>query len=156
MQRYIHLYDAFSGINSGDKSRLIKFLLKNSEEKGVSVIEDAIDYALKIKPSFGGYIFTAWEEKQLVGLVLVNKTGMGGFTPGHLMVYACVDKASKNKAKVLKELIQRSVKRCKGEMALHLRPDNPALPIFKSLGFQEQFLELRLPAKVGVAGTRAV
>ncbi len=156
MKRYIHLYDAFSGINSGDKARLIKFLHKNSEEKDVSVIEDAIDYALKIKPSFGGYIFTSWEEKQLLGLVLVNKTGMGGFNPGHLMVYACLEQSFQHKPKILKELIQRAMRHCKGEIALHLRPDNPALPIFKSMGFQEQYLELRLPAKVGAAATRAI
>ena len=147
MSLRVQLYDAFSGINSGEKSALVKFLLCNSEETDASVIEEAIDHALKIKPSFGGFIFTTWEAGRLMAAVLVNKTGMSGFNPGCLLTYACVDKSHRQKTKILRDLIQRTIKNAKGDIGLHLKRDSPALPIFESLGFEEQYLELRFEQK---------
>ena len=143
MSLRVHLYDAFSGINSGDKSALIKFLHKNSEERNVSTIRDAIDYALKNKPSFGGFIFSAWDAGRPIAVVLVNETGMSGFAPSYQLVYAHLDETYPDASSVLKNLIQRTMRHVKGEIGLHLKPDSPALPIFRSLGFQEQYLELR-------------
>ena len=153
MSLRVQLYDAFSGINFGEKSEVVKFLLKNSEECDDSTIRDAIDYALKNKPSFGGFIFTAWNASRPIAAVLVNKTGMSGFTPSYQMVYACLDDTSKEANKALRDLVQRSIKSAKGDIGLHLKPDNPALPIFRSMGFQEQYLELRFEQNIAAVST---
>lgn len=143
MSRRVSLYDAFSGMSSGEKMALVNFLRTNNEDQDASSILDAVDYALKNKPSFGGYIFTCWENSRLIAAVLVNKTGMSGPTPSCQMIYACLDSQFSNEPEILQRLVKKAVQQAKGEIGLRLRPDNPALSIFRSLGFQEEYVDLR-------------
>lgn len=143
MSRRVNLYDAFSGMNSGERMALINFLRKHNVDQEANAIIDAVDYALKNKPSFGGFIFTCWENSRIIAAVLVNKTGMSGNQPGHQMVYADLCGEFSEETDILEELIRKSIRHAKGEIGLHLKPDHPALPIFRSLGFQEQYVELR-------------
>lgn len=143
MSRCVHLYNAFTGMNTGEKMALVNFLYKHNPCQDQSAILDSVDYALKNKPSFGGFIFTCWENSILIAAVLVNKTGMSGSQPDHQMVYANLCPKYKEETLILEELIQKAMRHAKGEIGLHLKPDHPALPIFRSLGFQEQYVELR-------------
>lgn len=143
MSRRVSLYDAFSGMSSGEKMALVNFLRNNSEAQDASTILDAVDYALKNKPSFGGYIFTCWENNRLIAAVLVNKTGMSGPTPSCQMMYACLDKQYEDEPEILQRLVKKAIRQAKGEIGLRLRPNHPALSIFRSLGFQEEYVDLR-------------
>ncbi|GAB5555666.1 MAG: hypothetical protein Sapg2KO_52570 [Saprospiraceae bacterium] len=143
MSRRVSLYDAFSGMSSGEKMALVNFLRNNSEDQDASTILDAVDYALKNKPSFGGYIFTCWENSRLIAAVLVNKTGMSGPTPSCQMMYACLDHQYQEEPEILQRLVKKAIRQAKGEIGLRLRPDHPALSIFRSLGFQEEYVDLR-------------
>lgn len=143
MSRRVQRYDAFSGIGPAEKAAIVKFLFQHSEDKDSNTIREAMDYALKNKPSFGGFIFTCWEASRPIAVVLVNNTGMSGFSPQYLLVYACLDPDLHEEPQILCELVRQAVRHCHGDIALHLRPDSPALPVFQSLGFREQYLELR-------------
>lgn len=143
MSRRVSLYDAFSGMSSGEKMALVNFLRNNSEDQDASTILDAVDYALKNKPSFGGYIFTCWENSRLIAAVLVNKTGMSGPTPSCQMMYASLDHQYQEEPEILQRLVKKAIRQAKGEIGLRLRPDHPALSIFRSLGFQEEYVDLR-------------
>jgi hypothetical protein len=151
MSRRVNLYDAFSGMNSAEKMALVSFLRKNSEDQDTSTIMDSVDYALKNKPSFGGFIFTCWENSRLIAAILVNKTGMSGLTPSCQMVYACLDSQYSQEPEILQQLVKKAIRQAKGEIGLHLRPDNPVIPIFRSLGFQEEYVDLRFGKKVAPA-----
>lgn len=132
---------------------LINFLRKHNTDQDPNSIIDAVDYALKNKPSFGGFIFTCWENSRILAAALVNKTGMSGNQPGNQMVYANLSHEHSAETEILEELIRKSIRHAKGEIGLHLKPDHPALPIFRSLGFQEQYVELRFASpKVVSAG----
>lgn len=143
MSRYVNLYDAFTGITSGEKMALVNFLHKQNPNQDPSTILDTVDYALKNKPSFGGFILTCWENSRIIAAVLLNNTGMSGNQPGHQIAYAHLCPSHQEESAILEELICRATRHARGEIGLHLKPDHPALPIFRSLGFQEQYLELR-------------
>jgi len=81
-------YDAFTGMNFSKKKALIDFLCGVNElsELERSSVSQAIDYALKDTVSFGGFIFTLEKYQKFLGAIVVNKSGMGGFLPEHLIV----------------------------------------------------------------------
>lgn len=144
MDRRVQLYNAFTGINPREKIALTNFLAQNSKEQDIASIREALDYALKNKPSFGGFIYSYWENHQLLAAVVVNKTGMEGFNPNYLLVYACVHPTLQENESILQDLISRTISFTQGDLSLHLRPDCPTLKLFKALGFQEKYVELRI------------
>ena len=84
----INKYDAFSGMNPSKKMALVQFLcavndIPTSEKENIS---KAVDYALKDMTSFGGFIISLEKGNQFFGAVIVNKSGMGGLLPEHLVV----------------------------------------------------------------------
>ncbi len=81
-------YDAFTGMNFSKKMSLIDFLCGVNElpETERSNVTKSIDYALKDTVSFGGFIFTFEKKQKFLGAIVVNKSGMGGFLPEHLIV----------------------------------------------------------------------
>lgn len=140
----VQLYDAFSGIMPPERTAVIRFLKQYSESVNGEQISEALDYALKNKPSFGGFIFTAWNDDDLISCVVANKTGMGAYTPSYLLVYAVLHPDYQEQESILHDLVNRSIRHAKGEIALHLPPGSPGIDLFKKMGFQEQYIELRL------------
>lgn len=84
----INKYDAFTGMNPSKKMALVNFLCAvndiPTDEK--NNITQSIDYALRDMASFGGFIVSLEKEHQFFGAVIVNKSGMGGWLPEHLVV----------------------------------------------------------------------
>ncbi|MBK8703031.1 MAG: hypothetical protein IPN33_05090 [Saprospiraceae bacterium] len=146
----IHLYNAYSGMNSRERNELVKFLVKNVPSDNRQYIGGAIDYALKVKPSFGGFIITAQDGDNIVAAVIANKTGLEGYGPSYVLAYAVFhpDVAS---CDMLVQQIFRKVSACAdGDISMRLSPRSPALKLFKKIGFKSEYVELRLhnPAHV--------
>jgi len=153
----IHLYNAYSGMNPRERNELVKFLVKNVPSDNRQYIGGAIDYALKIKPSFGGFIITAQDGDNIVAAVVANKTGLEGYGPSYVLAYAVFhpDAAS---CDVLVQQIFRKVSACAdGDISMRLTPRSPALKLFKKIGFKSEYIELRLhkPAPVAASEVQA-
>ena len=129
------------------KSEIIQFLHKHLEQYGdpESDISDAVDYALGIEDKPGGLIITAKDDSSdhIAGAVVVNKTGMGGYIPENILVYIAADKAVRGKG-IGKLLMQTAIESSEGDIALHCEPENPAIHLYKKLGFTSKYLEMRL------------
>ncbi len=138
------LYNAYTQINASEKSAIVEFLHKNLRGRVVSKneIEEALNYAVKERPSFGGFILTAIEDSKILGIILVNCTGMEGFSPKNRLVYFALDKRSR-RASVAKKLLKEAIQFTKGDLALHVEPGNTSIKLFEQLGFQTQYLEMR-------------
>jgi len=144
MSYRVQLYDAFSGIMPPERNAIIRLIKQYSESANGEQISEALDYALKNKPSFGGFIFTAWNNDDLISCVVVNKTGMEAYNPSYVLVYAVLHPDYHQEESILEGLVRRSIQHAKGEFALHLPPDSPGIDLFKKMGFQERYVELRL------------
>jgi len=92
----IQKYSNDNRTNSNEKQEIIQFLFQHLEQYGdpEKDISDAVNYSLGLDDKPGGIIITARDENtdQLVGAVVVNKTGMGGYIPENILVYIATDK----------------------------------------------------------------
>lgn len=142
------LYNAYTKVPMFEKSPLINFIRENSENKEVSaqMVREAVDYAIKEIPSFGGFILTAQEEGKMVGAIVVNKTGLNGGNPKHRVVYLSIHDDYHQQG-IGSELIKKAVHFAKGDISLRVSYESEAIELYKSLGFQPKYVEMRLSAK---------
>lgn len=138
-------FDAFNRITLLEKERVTDFLFTHLEQYGdeKGAIEKAVAYAAKERSGLGGYIFTMEENNEILGAVVVNKTGMDEYIPENILVYIATHKEHRGKG-LGKKLMEYTIDNCKGDIALHVEKDNPAKFLYQKLGFTNPYLEMRL------------
>ena len=119
------------------------FLYTHLEQYGDTIedIQKCIDYV--INPDKGGNIVVGIEEQKIVGVVILNNTGMKDYIPENILVYIAVNNSQRGKG-FGKQLMQKAISIAEGNIALHVEPDNPAKKLYESLGFTNKYLEMRL------------
>lgn len=139
------IYNAFTGMSPLEKSQLVNFLYEFGEN-GVSraSISEAMEYALKNKPSFGGFILVTRRIHQVIAAIIANRTGMEGYNPTNIFVYAGFHPDCNEDENFFHAIMRKAIEYADGEIAMHVKPGNPDLKLYKKLGFQAQYLELRL------------
>lgn len=122
---------------------IANFLFTHLEQYGDKTedILKCIDYAMN--PNKGGTIIVGLDNEKIVGVVILNNTGMGGFIPENILVYIAVDNSQRGKG-FGKKLMLKAIETVKGNIALHVEPDNPAKILYEKLGFTNKYLEMRL------------
>lgn len=140
-------YDPNQRPSAAEREALVHFLHTHLEEYGdpAEDISKCIAYALKESDSYGGYIVSAQEGEQLLGVVVINKTGMKGYIPENILVYIATHRDARGKG-VGKGLMKEAITRANGDVALHVEPENPARHLYEKLGFTNKYLEMRLQA----------
>lgn len=141
----IKTYDAFNRITAIEIDRVAKFLFKHLGKYGdsISAIKKAIQYASKERSGYGGYILVAEEDSEIVGAVVINKTGMEGYIPENILVYIATHEEKRGKG-IGKKLMQATLDTCNGDIALHVEHNNPAKILYEKYGFTNPYLEMRL------------
>jgi [ribosomal protein S18]-alanine N-acetyltransferase len=127
------------------KLEIADFLFKHLEEYGDphEHIMRCLDYSFDKALDKGGFVVLAREEGQIVGAVVMNKTGMSGYIPDNILVYIAVDTSQRGKG-LGRKLMSTAVNMANGDIALHVEPDNPAKKLYEKLGFTSKYLEMRL------------
>ncbi len=122
---------------------IANFLFTHLEQYGDKTedILKCIDYAMN--PNKGGTIIVGLDNEKIVGVVILNNTGMGGFIPENILVYIAVDNSQRGKG-FGKKLMLKAIETVNGDIALHVEPDNPAKILYEKLGFTNKYLEMRL------------
>jgi ribosomal protein S18 acetylase RimI-like enzyme len=90
----------------------------------------------------GGLIIVAHEHQEILGVTILNETGMTGYIPENILVYIAVDRKARGKG-VGRELMKTAFDKTVGNIALHVEPDNPAKKLYEKLGFTNKYLEMR-------------
>ncbi len=128
-----------------EKQQIIDFLFLHLDEYGdpKKDIGKCIDYALQEFTSFGGSIITIKERDELAGVVVLNRTGMGGYIPENILVYIAIHKNHRGKG-LGKKLMTEAINRTQGDIALHVEANNPAKYLYERIGFTNPYLEMRL------------
>ncbi|WP_070136873.1 GNAT family N-acetyltransferase [Crocinitomix algicola] len=139
------VFDAVNKPTEIEKKEVVEFLYHQLENYGDprNDIKKAIDYSIKEFASFGGFTMLLKENEQILAAVVINKTGMSGYIPENILVYIATHSSTRGKG-VGKELMQKAITRAKGDIALHVEPNNPAIHLYKKLGFANPYLEMRL------------
>lgn len=141
----IIVYNTFSKPSEFEKSSIINFLHQHLDEYGdiKKDIRKSVDYSLKEMTSFGGYIVILKNRAEIIGAVVVNHTGMGGYIPENILVYIAIHNEHRGEG-LGKKLIKKTIDMANGDIALHVEKDNPAIHLYKKLGFTNPYLEMRL------------
>jgi len=123
-----------------NNQRIAQFLHRHLDEFG-DPIEDilkCLDYVF----TKGGLIKISHEKDDIQGVVVLNDTGMSGYIPEHILVYIAVDASLRGQGTGGK-LMQAALKAARGNVALHVEPNNPARRLYERLGFTNKYLEMR-------------
>jgi GNAT superfamily N-acetyltransferase len=122
---------------------IAQFLHTHLEQYG-DTLEDILKcIAYAMNPTKGGTIVLGQEENKIVAACVLNNTGMKDYIPENILVYIAVDKSQRGKG-YGKKLMQKVIATAKGNIALHVEPDNPAKILYEKLGFTNKYLEMRL------------
>ena len=81
-------------------------------------------------------------QPKLLGVAVLCETGMSGYVPENLLVYLAVDSRLRSRG-IGKQLMQQTLSLSKGDVALHVEPDNPARRLYERIGFSNKYLEMR-------------
>ncbi len=124
---------------------ITNFLFKHLEEYGDAKkdIIKCLNFAMARNGGLGGSILVATENEEIAGVVITNKTGMGGYIPENILVYIATHNKYRGKG-IGKALILETINRCEGDIALHVEKDNPARFLYEKVGFTNPYLEMRL------------
>lgn len=141
----VKVYNALNRPTEVEKMELVDFLFENLEQYGDAKkdIQTAMEYAMKERTSFGGFIVTCHDEINLAGVVVVNQTGMSGYIPENILVYIATRKDTRGKG-IGKKLMETVISTAKGDIALHVEANNPAKKLYEKYGFKNPYLEMRL------------
>lgn len=141
----IKIYTPFDPATTAEKNKIADFLSEHLDQYG-DKREDilrALEYAQKEAASHGGFIVTGMRKEKIVGAVVINQTGMKGYIPENILVYIAVDGGRRGEG-IGKRLMKKAIELAKGDIALHVEPDNPARILYEKLGFTNKYLEMRL------------
>jgi len=130
------------------RDEIINFLhthLNRFRDDKVS-IGKCLDYAFAKDSGKGGFVLTGHYDGQLVGIVVMNKTGMEGFIPENILVYIAVDASQRGKG-IGKQLVEEAINRAEGDVKLHVEYDNPAKRLYERIGFTTKYAEMRYVKK---------
>ena len=133
--------DGPSSEYSNDK--IASFLYQHLEQYGDEKKDILLAIEYIFTPNKGGQIFLGIEEEEIVGAVVLNHTGMTGYIPENILVYIAVDGTHRGKGFGV-QLMQATIENAKGNIALHVEPENPAVNLYKKVGFSNKYLEMRL------------
>lgn len=130
------------------KNEIADFLCDNLGKYGdpKADILKCLEYALDQGTQAGGFVVLAKEREQIVGALIMNKTGMSGYIPENILVYIAVDASQRGKG-LGSKIMETAINFANGAVALHVEADNPARKLYERLGFTNKYLEMRLTRK---------
>ena len=141
----IKTFDAYSKLTFMDISRITKFIhaYSGAFRDSKSAIKKSLLYAIKEIPGLGGYVFVLEEKKEVLGALVINKTGMNEYIPENILVYLVVN-TEFDEHSIREKLINYAINYCKGDIALYINKENPELGWFEEKGFKSRNIEMRL------------
>lgn len=117
---------------------------ENCDEK--QAIQSSLEYAFNKNVGAGGFAILAKHNKKIVGACVVNTTAMQVYVPSNTLIYLAVDPEYRKNG-IGTAIMKKSIPLCKGGLAIHVEPNNPARKLFEKLGFDYKYLEMRIDSK---------
>lgn len=122
--------------------RIATFLEKHLDEFGDTKSDIMKCLSFAFNPQRGGFVVLGIENEKIIGAVVINETGMGGYIPENILVYIAVHNEYRGQG-LGKKLMEKAMDHAKGDIALHVEPNNPAKFLYEKLGFTNKYLEMR-------------
>lgn len=139
------LFNATNRPTEFEKCQIIDFLHHelNSEEHSKQDIRKAIEYSTKEKTSFGGFTMVERIHKQIVGVAVINQTGMEGYIPENVLVYIATESNYRRQG-IATRLLDQIIRHAKGDISLSVSDSCDAKCLYEKYGFTSNRIEMRL------------
>lgn len=130
------------------RENFIDFMHKHLDRFGdtKAAIGLSIDYAFSTEPGKGGFCIIGVDNNEVVGGLIMNKTGMADYIPENILVYVAVHEEKRGKG-YGKQIIEKSFEISDTNVKLHVEYDNPAKRLYERLGFVNKYAEMRYTKK---------
>ncbi len=127
-----------------DRSLFVEFLYNHLDRFGDSKedINKCIDYSFSKEEGKGGFSVVALNDEKLIGALVMNKTGMGGYIPENVLVYVAVHESTRGKG-IGRQIIEKAHDWVDGNVKLHVEYDNPAKRLYERIGYTNKYAEMR-------------
>ncbi len=127
------------------REEFVNFLYDHLDQFGdeKSAINKCIDFAFGKDGGLGGFLLAAYYEGEMVGALIMNKTGMSGYIPENILVYVAVNAKFRGKG-FGGEICKKSFDLSEGDVKLHVEYENPAKRLYERLGMKSKYAEMRL------------
>lgn len=137
-------YDPFTGMTILEKSKLVKFLEENAENGHFSKqeITEVVECAVKERASFGGFVLTLQDDGELLGVAVINRTGMENVDIQNRLSLLAIAPPHRQNG-VAKKLISHAIERAGSGLALQLEPSHGEVAFFEKLGFEKKYVVMR-------------
>lgn len=141
----VKLFDKNEGLSDKQKKEIVDFLYTHLDQYGdpAKDIEKALEYVVSESPTQGGFVCLSYLDAEISGAAVVLHTGMSDYIPENLLVYIATRKDLRGKG-IGRLLVSNVIERAKGNIALHVEPNNPARHLYQKMGFENKYLEMRL------------
>lgn len=141
----IKIFSEVKRYTTEEKGSIVHFLLDNLDgyEDNPDNIAKALDFAASEGVSFGGFTIVASLESKIIGVLVLNRTGMKSYMPENKLVYISVHKEHR-KLGLGKYLLTRAKNITEGVISVNLRKKDTSIDFFKKIGFSSDTLELRI------------
>lgn len=103
---------------------------------------NALKYALSTKVHNSGFILLYYFAHDLVGILVMLDTGMEGYIPRHHLVYVAVEETNRGNG-IGERLVRLGLSKACTAVSLHIDEENPARRLYKKIGFQNKYIEMR-------------
>ncbi len=126
------------------REKFIDFLHRHLDKFGDSkeAIGKSIDYAFSTEKGCGGFLLAAYNDDELTGALVMNKTGMSGYIPENILVYVAVDSRFRGKG-FGRQIVDKALSMAEGDVKLHVEYENPAKRLYERIGFTTKYAEMR-------------
>lgn len=127
-----------------NREKFVDFLFEYLDRFGdpKPAINKCIDYAFSKEEGKGGFCLAAYEGEELMGALVMNKTGMSEYIPENILVYVCVHSDARGKG-IGGKICKKSFEVADGDVKLHVEYDNPAKRLYERLGMTNKYAEMR-------------
>lgn len=140
----LKLYSPFDKPSFREKNHFVNFLHEHLATDNIDkqCIRKSIDYAMREIMAIGGFVVALSRNRELLGVCVLNKTGMGGYMPDYVLPYMAVKPDVEDAGDIRRLLLRKSVELCDGDVAYHTIKDCPSSQSFKEQGFNGNRIQL--------------
>lgn len=139
------VYTATNRPTEMEKLEIVRFLynLIENDSHSKECIRRALDYSIKDFFSFGGFTIVNKINNLIIGVAIINQTGMKGYVAENILVYFGIQEQYRLNG-IAKQMIEQIKNHAKGDIAIHLKNDIEMINLFKKFGFSSAITELRI------------
>ena len=111
-------------------------------EDPLSVVRQGITDALEPRDLEPGFVLLAEIDRNVVGGLIMLRTGMSGYIPENFLLMVAVDPVTRGKG-VGAQIIRKAFDIADGDVKLHVEYNNPAKRLYERLGMTTKYAEMR-------------